>query len=151
MRAAMVSRVAVKSNRGDNRGGALTASEDNCKMRIEFVGPTYLTGMPPKHSAKKVASLTKAQFLAEASAKTDLSKSQASHILDAFIEVIAAELKGGRPVTLPGLVKITLQSKPAKPARMGRNPFTGAEIMIKAKPAHKVVKVRPIKALKDLA
>jgi nucleoid DNA-binding protein len=44
-----------------------------------------------------------------------------------------------------------VQSKRATKARPGRNPFTGEEIMIAAKPARRVVRVRPLKALKDMA
>ena len=41
--------------------------------------------------------------------------------------------------------------KPATKAHMGVNPFTKQEQMFKAKPARRVVKVRPMKALKDMA
>jgi hypothetical protein len=34
---------------------------------------------------------------------------------------------------------------------MGINPFTKQEQMFKAKPARRVIKVRPLKALKDMA
>nr|MDQ3565534.1 HU family DNA-binding protein [Pseudomonadota bacterium] len=35
-------------------------------------------------------------------------------------------------------------------ARKGRNPLTGEDIMIKAKPARKVIRALPLKALKDV-
>jgi hypothetical protein len=41
--------------------------------------------------------------------------------------------------------------KPATKAHKGINPFTKQEQMFKAKPARKVIKVRPMKALKDMA
>ena len=41
--------------------------------------------------------------------------------------------------------------KPATKARKGVNPFTKEEVMFKAKPASTVVKVRPLKGLKDMA
>jgi nucleoid DNA-binding protein len=50
----------------------------------------------------------------------------------------------------PGLMKIKVVKKPAVPARKGVNPFTGEEMMFKAKPARNVVKVTPLKALKDM-
>ena len=53
--------------------------------------------------------------------------------------------------TLPGMLKITTVSKPAKKARKGINPFTGEETMFKAKPASIAVKVRPLKKLKEFA
>ena len=52
---------------------------------------------------------------------------------------------------VPGLVKIKLVEKPATPEHKGINPFTQQETVFKAKPARKVVKVRPLKALKDMA
>jgi hypothetical protein len=48
-------------------------------------------------------------------------------------------------------MKITIVQKPATPARMGINPFTKQEQMFQAKPARKVVKVRPLKALREMA
>ena len=40
--------------------------------------------------------------------------------------------------------------KKAVPARKGINPFTGQEQMFKAKPARTVIKVRPLKKMKDM-
>src|SRR5262245_7914618 len=51
---------------------------------------------------------------------------------------------------IPGLLSITVKRKPATPARLGINPFTKEQVMFKAKPARNVVKVRPLKALKDM-
>ena len=108
--------------------------------------------MPVKRSKQsKEKSLTKSQVVSELSGATGLPKSQVNDFMTSLTDLIAAELKAGRPITVPGLIKITLQNKPATLARPGRNPFTGENITIKAKPARKAVKVRPIKALKDLA
>ena len=57
--------------------------------------------------------------------------------------------KGPGMFVLPGLMKIVVVQKPAVPAHKGINPFTKQEQMFKAKPARKVIKVRPLKALKD--
>jgi nucleoid DNA-binding protein len=60
--------------------------------------------------------------------------------------------KGGAGVcTIPGLMKIKTIHKPATRARKGTNPFTGEEMMFKAKPARNVVKVLPLKNLKAMA
>jgi nucleoid DNA-binding protein len=40
--------------------------------------------------------------------------------------------------------------KPARKARKGINPFTGEEMMFKAKPARNVVKVTALKRLKEM-
>ena len=41
-------------------------------------------------------------------------------------------------------------NKPAVPAHEGINPFTKQKQMFAAKPARRVVKIRPLKKLKDL-
>ena len=48
-------------------------------------------------------------------------------------------------------MKIIVVQKPAVAARKGINPFTKQEQMFKAKPARRVIKVRALKALKDMA
>jgi len=58
---------------------------------------------------------------------------------------------GARTFILPGLLKITVASIPAKPKRKGINPFTKVEQWFAAKPATVRVKVRPLKKLKDAA
>ena len=58
---------------------------------------------------------------------------------------------GARTFVLPGLLKITVASIPAKPKRKGINPFTKQEQWFAAKPASVRVKVRPLKKLKDAA
>jgi len=59
--------------------------------------------------------------------------------------------KGAGQFTLPGLLKITAVSVPAKPKRKGVDPFTKEERWFAAKPASVKVKVRPLKKLKDAA
>ena len=49
-----------------------------------------------------------------------------------------------------GMMKIRKVHKPAVKARRGTNPFTGEEMMFKAKPSRNVVKVTALKALKDM-
>ena len=58
---------------------------------------------------------------------------------------------GARTFVLPGLLKVTVASIPAKPKRQGINPFTKQEQWFAAKPASVRVKVRPLKKLKDAA
>ena len=80
-----------------------------------------------------------------------LTRKQVAGVFDGMAGLIKQDLtKGPGIFTVPGLMKITVVKKPATKARKGINPFTGQEIMIKAKPARKVVKVRPLKALKEM-
>jgi len=66
--------------------------------------------------------------------------------------IIKADLSKAGPgvFNVPSMMRITLKRKPATKARMGINPFTKEQVMFKAKPARNVVRVRPLKALKDM-
>jgi nucleoid DNA-binding protein len=95
---------------------------------------------------------TKSEILARIAASTELSRKQVSSVFDALATDIQSALgkKGPGVFVVPGLMKVTVINKPAVKARMGINPFTKQEQMFKAKPARRVVKVRPLKALKDM-
>ena len=95
-------------------------------------------------------SLTKTQLIGEIASKVDLPKSQVQAVFDSLSSLIEKELKGRRPVVIPGLAKVLVHHKKATHDRDGRNPSTGEAMRIKGKPARDVVKVRPIKALKDM-
>ena len=73
----------------------------------------------------------------------------AFHVMGALIESDLSK-KGSGVFKVPGLMRITLQRKPATKARMGINPFTKEEAMFKAKPARNVVRVRPLQGLKAM-
>ena len=96
---------------------------------------------------------SKTQILDAIAAATELSRKQVAAVLDSLGEVIAAHVKKNAvgEFVLPGLLKISTVRKPATKARKGVNPFTKEEVMFKAKPASTVVKVRPLKGLKDMA
>jgi len=96
---------------------------------------------------------TKSEVLASIAQATELSRKQVAAVLEALAgEVKAAVGKKGPGVfAVPGLMKILVVQKPAVPARKGINPFTKQEQMFKAKPARRVVKIRALKALKDMA
>ena len=82
--------------------------------------------------------------LVEAMAKqAGISKKDADAALKAFTDVVAKELKKGEKVTLIGFGTFEVGKRAA---RTGRNPQTGATIMIKAA---KTPKFKAGKALKD--
>ena len=64
-----------------------------------------------------------------------MSKADAKRALDALDEIVLAELGNAQKVRLGGLVQLTVRVKPATKKRAGRNPATGEEITIAAKPA----------------
>ncbi|MBX2835375.1 MAG: HU family DNA-binding protein [Gammaproteobacteria bacterium] len=112
-----------------------------------------------KRATKKKASATavkkpptKSEILTSISESTELSKKEVASVFDALADVIQDNLKPRGPgvFAVPGLMKIKVIKKPATKARKGINPFTGEETIFKAKPARKVVKVLPLKNLKDM-
>ena len=96
---------------------------------------------------------TKSEILTNIAQATELSRKQVSSVFEALSEQIkfAVGKKGPGVFAVPGLMKIIVIHKPATKARVGINPFTKLEQTFKAKPARKVIKVRPLKALKDFA
>jgi nucleoid DNA-binding protein len=93
--------------------------------------------------------MSKTEFVEAIASQSGLEKKQVNAVLDAINDVVYKELKAENEVVLPGLVKLTSVTKPAVPEREGINPFTKEKTMFKAKPARKVIKPRPLKALKD--
>ena len=93
---------------------------------------------------------TKSQIMTALAEQTGLSKKEVGVFFDSLTALIGHDLaKGPGMFNLPGLVKLKVVKKPARPARKGVNPFTGEEMMFKAKPASKAVRVRPLKSLKE--
>ena len=95
---------------------------------------------------------SKSQLFTDIASKTDLSRKQVASVFDAMSNFIKTDLKSKGIFTVPGLMKIKRITKPARPARKGvPNPFRPGEMMdVAAKPARKVVKVQPLKALKTM-
>jgi nucleoid DNA-binding protein len=95
---------------------------------------------------------TKTEILTHIASETGLSKKDVGAVMDSLQGLIQKNVKprGAGIFTLPGLLKIKVVKKPATKARKGRNPATGEEMMFKAKPARKVVKVLPLKNLKEM-
>ena len=96
---------------------------------------------------------TKSEIFSNIAESTELSRKQVAAVFQSLSNEIGKSVgkKGTGIFTVPGLMKITVVQKPATKARKGINPFTKEEVMFKAKPARKVIKVRPLKALKDMA
>ena len=100
----------------------------------------------------KAKAATKSAMYQELAEKTQLSRKQISEVFDALEGFIQHQVskKGPGIVALPNLLKIKRVEKPATKPRMGRNPQTGEQIMIKAKPKRTVVKVLALKKLKEM-
>jgi len=95
--------------------------------------------------------MTKSEFINAIAERSELSRKQVNAVFDALQTVVAQQLgkKGPGEVTIPGIAKLNVTIKPAVPERQGINPFTKQPTVFKAKPERKVVKSRPVKAVKD--
>ena len=99
--------------------------------------------------AKKAGPPTKSEILNQIAKDTELSRKQVSAVFDSLHTSIKKSLRSNGLFTLPGLLKLKVVKKPATKARKGTNPFTGEEMMFKAKPASKKVRAMPLKNLKN--
>ena len=106
---------------------------------------------PAKISAAAKAR-TKSEIYATIADHVGISKKEVAAVFDTVGIMAKADLSKAGPgsLNLGGLMKVTVQRKPATKARKGINPFTGEPAVFKAKPARNVVKIRPMKAMKDL-
>lgn len=95
----------------------------------------------------------KSQVFTQIAERTDLSRKQVASVFDELGSVIKENLgkKGPGQFVVPGLMKIIVNKKPATKAGTKPNPFKPGEMMdVKARPARNVVKVRPLKNLKEM-
>ena len=97
--------------------------------------------------------LTKTEILNALAEGSGLTKKEVTAVLDELSALISKNLgkRGPGVFNMPGLLKIQVQRKPATKATTRPNPFKPGEMMqVAAKPARNVVKVRPLKALKEM-
>jgi len=95
---------------------------------------------------------TKAQIFGELAESTGLSRREIAGVFDTMAGLMKKDLgrRGPGIFNVAGLMKVKVVHKPATKARKGISPFTGEEIVFKAKPARRVVKVQALKGLKDM-
>ena len=96
--------------------------------------------------------MTKSEIVSGIADATGLTKKDVGSVFEAMADQIKKSLgkRGSGAYTVPGLMKLVVQRKPATKARKGINPFTREETVFKAKPARNAVKMRPLKNLKDM-
>ena len=108
--------------------------------------------MAKKKSAAPAKPMTKTEILTSLSESTGLSKKEVASVFDDLGTFIGKNLgkRGPGVFNIPGLMKVKVVRKPATKEREGINPFTKEPTIFKAKPARNVVKVLPLKGLKDM-
>ena len=93
--------------------------------------------------------LTQTQLAAAVADRAELTKSDAKRALEALEAIVLEELGNAQKVRIGGLVQLTVRVKPATKKRLGRNPATGEQITIAAKPASVDVRARPLARAKQ--
>ena len=88
--------------------------------------------------------MNKAQFIAALAPHFNGSKKEATHAVDIVFDTITRNMAAGNDVMINDFGKF---KKVDRKARMGRNPFTGETIKIKAS---KKARFLPAKALKEV-
>jgi len=109
--------------------------------------------MAKKKAAAGTKPRTKSEIFSTLSDGTGLTRRQIGDVFEQLNGIIKKDIgaRGPGAFTVPGLMKISVQRKPATKAKTVPNPFKPGEMMtVKAKPARKVVKVRALKGLKDM-
>jgi nucleoid DNA-binding protein len=106
----------------------------------------------PVKVAASAKSRTKGGFFATIADHVGVHRRDVAGVFHVMGSMIKSDLSkvGSGVFTIPGLLRITVKRKPATKARPGINPFTKEPITIKAKPARNVVRVRPLRALKEM-
>jgi nucleoid DNA-binding protein len=121
-----------------------TAPKKTAKIKVEKI-----VTKTPKLTVPK-APYKKSEFFDILAEQSGLAKKEVKKVVESIESIIKVHLLKNGPgqFAFPGVFKMTSITKPATKAKKGRNPFTGEEIMIKAKPARRVVKVRVLKKFK---
>jgi DNA-binding protein HU-beta len=95
--------------------------------------------------------LTQTQLADAVADRAGLTRADARRALTALEDVVLKELGNAEKVKIAGVVQLDVRVRPATKARPGRNPATGEEITIAAKPASVTVKARPLAKAKAAA
>ena len=86
--------------------------------------------------------LTQTQLADAVAEQAGITRNEAKNVLTALEEVILSEIGNAQKVKIGNLVQLNVRVKAATKARPGRNPATGEEITIAAKPASVDVRAR---------
>lgn len=132
----------------------MAAKKASAKSKRKIVAKKKTSSSPVMKKLTSVKDpLTKGGIMKALMDMTGLAKKEVVGVLDGLNSLIELHIKSRGPgkFVLPGVLKINVVKKPARAARKGINPFTGEEVMFKAKPASRVVKIKALKKLKEIA
>merc|ERR1712113_1194549 len=90
---------------------------------------------------KPVLSMSKGAFSDTLAHQCELKKTECSKVLDILAGIATKEVKKNGVFTIPGVCRLKIRTKPATKA--GKKEIFGKMVMVKAKPAKKIVKSFP--------
>ena len=102
--------------------------------------------MAPKAMKTSSKAMTKGALAEALATQTELKKNVCAKVIGSLCEIATKEVVKSGIFTLPGLCRIKTRMKPATKA--GKREIFGKVVMVKAKPAKKIVKAFPVAALK---
>jgi len=105
----------------------------------------------PTKRRRIVVPLTQTQLADAVADISGTSRAEAKRAIEALEEVVLDQIAAGEKVKIGSVVQLEVRLRPATKARPGRNPATGEEITISAKPASVAVKARPLAKAKAAA
>jgi hypothetical protein len=103
---------------------------------------------------KSAKPMSKSEIFSAIADSSGLSRKDVAKVFEELSGLIAKSVgkKGPGVFAVPGLMKITVINKKATPATTRPDPFHPGQMMtVKAKPARRVIKIRPLKSLKEMA
>lgn len=118
------------------------------KSAVKTVVKRHVT----KPAALKIEKpLNKAQVIELIAERVDLPRKIVEAVFVNLFDIAVAHLRRRGPgeFTLPNIAKMHIVNKPATKARKGINPFNGEPITFAAKPARSVIRIKPLKKIKD--
>ena len=135
-----IKKVAEKKEKGT------AASSTKRKATLKTASKTVFKVAPPE------TPFNKTKFYRVLAETFDVKQKLIHGIFEGAEAIMAAHLceKGPGVFTLPGICKMVVKRKPATKERTGLNPLTGKEAIFKAKPARNIVRIKPLKKLKEM-
>merc|ERR1712170_313063 len=131
------------------------AQAGSSALRLSFLN-THLNSCAHKASRRNMAPMktmkaagkpmTKMAIAEALATSCELKKSVCSKVIDSLAEIATKEVGKTGLFNIPGLCRLKTRTKPATKA--GEREVFGKVVMVKAKPARKIVKAFPAAALK---
>merc|ERR1719330_1911954 len=109
-----------------------------------------ISSCPPSEMAsamkKPIRAMSKGALADAVATQCELKRVACTKLIDALAGIATKEVKKTGVFAVPGLCRLKLRTKPATKA--GKREVFGKVVMVKAKPARKIVKAFPVAALK---